>query len=62
MVAMRFFILIPLFLVFPLSAAQAATVSDENEWRLRDKASQEAQAKKLKNSTPPIQLPNLNSG
>lgn len=42
-----------------LLTAQAATVSDENEWRLRDKASQEAQAKKLKNSTPPIQLPKV---
>ncbi|MGO2355419.1 MAG: POTRA domain-containing protein [Marinomonas foliarum] len=42
-----------------LEAAQENSIRDETEWRLRDKAAQEALEQKLERVTPPIQLPNV---
>jgi len=42
-----------------LSAAQNDSIRDETEWRLRDKAAQEALEQKMQTISPPIQLPKV---
>jgi hemolysin activation/secretion protein len=52
-----FFSLISISLA--LEAAQENSIRDETEWRLRDKTAQESLDKKLENTAPPIQLPEV---
>ncbi|PYF81821.1 hemolysin activation/secretion protein [Marinomonas alcarazii] len=44
---------------FYLTAAQNDSIRDETEWRLRDKAAQEALDQKMQVISPPIQLPQV---